>query len=152
MAEFKFFNIGKANAEIVRLEGEVTKAQAEAKAATDNAAEIEAAAETAQNDLKAARAELEPSRAAVNTISARAEKAEADLKTANEKLANPDARIEQAASRRAQEITAGQGQPPIPATPSVDPAKAEAAPASNLTGMDRVVAALKSENAAKNSK
>lgn len=120
MANFKFFNIGKANEEITRLEGEVTKAQADAKAATENAAEVEKAAETATADLSQARADLATAKTSITSLTSRAEKAEADLKTANEKIANPSEEIKNRASKEALKITGAQGQPPLESKPGAE--------------------------------
>lgn len=121
MADFRFFNIGKANAEIVRLEAELTKAQAEGKAASENLTEITAAAESNAAKLVQAEADLTAAKASIASITAEKIRAEAELKEANEKLANPTAQVVQIAARKAQEITAGQGQPPVTATPAGAP-------------------------------
>lgn len=110
---YKFFNIGKANAEIDRLEAELVTAKESAKAAAENAAEVEKDAEKVSTELTQARADLATAKQTISTATARAEKAEADLKVANDKLANPGEQIKIKASQEAQKITAGQGQPPI---------------------------------------
>jgi predicted nucleic acid-binding Zn-ribbon protein len=114
---WKFLNIGKANAEIERLQAEVatvTKERDDARAAlTDNHSETVSAAESLQTNLTAAQADLVTAKASVASLGAQVTKLEADLKVANEKLANPEAQVVQIASRRALEITQAQGQAPV---------------------------------------
>ncbi len=113
MAEFKFFNIGKANAEIIRLETELAGVRAELAAGKENATAIEASAEATQAELTQAKADLVTAKASISSITAAHDAVKAELKTANEKLANPSQQVKEAASRKAMEITQGQGQPPV---------------------------------------
>jgi chromosome segregation ATPase len=115
MAEYKFFNIGKANAEIERLTAELETVKAESVQSKQHAEEVEKAAEGIQAALVQAKADLETAKASVSTLTARAEKAESDFKSAQDKIANPDAQIVQIASRKALQITQAQGQPPVTA-------------------------------------
>lgn len=125
MADYKFFHIGKANAEILRLEAELTKAQEEAKVASENAEAIAGPAEANVAKLTQAEADLVTAKASVSSLTARAEKAEADLKEANAKLANPSQQLKEAASREALKITQSQGQPPVAATPGAPAASGD---------------------------
>jgi chromosome segregation ATPase len=151
MADFKFFNIGKANAEIVRLEAEVTKSQAETKAAKDNAVEVEAAAEATSAELITAKAELKTAKdqVAAKDLELAAKDSEiaivkAELKTAKEQLANPSEQIRKIASHKAAEITAAQGQPPVKVATAENPAAAGKEP-NNLVGLAKVQAAFKAQ-------
>lgn len=116
MATFKFFNIGTANKRIEELEAENVLLKEQAKVAEENGEQVAKAAEENAAKLTQAEADLSTAKQTISTLTARAEKAEAELKAANEKLANPSAQVIQIASRKAQEITAAQGQPPISAT------------------------------------
>ena len=122
MATFKFFNIGKANEEITRLEAENAQCKADLKTANDNSEQIATAAQSNAELLAKCQTDLAAATTSIATITARAEKAESDLKVANEKLANPSEQIKQAAARKAQEITASQGQPPVKAETGAGPA------------------------------
>jgi chromosome segregation ATPase len=151
MADLKFWNIGKANAEIVRLEAEVVKAQAETKAAKDNAAEVETAAEATSAELVTTKAELKTDKdqVAAKDLQIAAKDSEiatvkAELKTTQEKLANPSVQITQIASQKAAEITAAQGQPPVKVPTNTNPAAAGKEP-NNLTGLAKVQAAFKAQ-------
>ncbi len=114
MANFKFFNIGKANEEITRLETELATAQAALATSTENASAVEANAET----LKAKVAELETASTSVAALTSENQKLSTDLAAANAKLANPGEQITIKASQEALKITQAQGQPPIAATAS----------------------------------
>lgn len=116
MATFKFFNIGKANEEITRLEAENATLKEDAKNASENAAAIATNAEGVTTELTQLKADHATAKTSISSLTARAEKAETELKAANEKLANPSVQIKEVASRKALEITQAQGQPPV--TPS----------------------------------
>lgn len=150
MAEFKFFNIGKANAEITRLETELAGVRAELATAKENATAIEASAEGAQAELTQAKADLVTAKASIaslnGTITAKDTElagVKAELKTANEKIAAPAGTIQQAAAVKAAEITAAQGQPPVKVTPPESPAGNKEA--SGLKGFEKVQAAIKAQ-------
>lgn len=125
---FKFFNIGKANDEIVRLESEVTRLNSELVAAKENAAQVESAAEQTKTDLAAAQSkvtELEKTisqnasdLSAANLKATEAAKERDDLKAIIEK---PDGEIEKRAAIKAQEIVASQGGAIIPIKPQTSP-------------------------------
>lgn len=144
MATFKFFNIGKANAEIERLEAELTKSQAETKAAKDNAAEVETAAEATSAELTKVRIDLKAAQDQVAAKDAEVAKVSAELKDAKEKLANPSAQVKEIASHKAAEITAAQGQPPVK-VPAVENPAAPAKEKNNLSGFAKVQAAFKAQ-------
>lgn len=120
MPNFKFFNIGKANEEVTRLESELSTAQAALTTANENASAIEKNAETVSTELAQVKADLVTAKASISTLTARAEKADADLKVANEKIANPSEEVKILASKEALKITAAQGQPPISAEKTTD--------------------------------
>lgn len=151
MAAFKFFNIGKANAEIERLEAELTKSQSETKAAQENAGEVEASAEASVKELEKAKTDLKVAQdqVAAKDLQIAAKDSEiatvkAELKAANEKIANPSAQIIQLASHKAAEITAAQGQPPVKVQTNENPAAAGNEP-NNLIGLAKVQAAFKAQ-------
>lgn len=149
MASYKFFSVGKANAEIERLEVELAKSQSEAKEASDNASEVVTAAEASQATWKQASADLETSKTSISSLTARAEKAEAALKVATEQLASPPAQIQTAAALKAAEITSAQGQPPIKVT-TPENLTGENKATSGLKGLAAVQAHIKAELAAAN--
>jgi len=128
---FKFFNIGKANAEIDRLETQVAELTRENSTLRENAPEIEAAAETLRGDLqkavaRAEKAEGEAAAAAtrLSEVTAAKDKAEAEAKTSAEKLANPSEIIKTTASAQAAAIVASVGHSPLALAPStMDPKK-----------------------------
>jgi chromosome segregation ATPase len=115
MANFRFFNIAKANAEIIRLEGELVEAKEVAANASQNASEIADAAEANAAKLSKADVDLTEANTKATALSVELAGVKTELATAKEKLANPSDQIKQAASRKAAEITAQQGQPPITA-------------------------------------
>jgi dsDNA-specific endonuclease/ATPase MutS2 len=124
-----FLNIGKANAEIERLKSELSQKDAELKAHLENAAELEKAAEKTQQDSeKASKAQserIQDLEKQVADYKAAAEKAKAD---AEAHCKDFDAKVAKVAADKALQVTASQGQPPIPTTPAVVPA-AEQKPA-----------------------
>lgn len=115
MATFKFFNIGKANEEITRLEAELATAKAEAKTATDNADEVVKNAEAVATELAQVKSDLATAKTTISSLTARAETAETEAKEAKAKIANPSEQIKNRASQEALNITASQGQPPVAA-------------------------------------
>lgn len=145
MAAFKFFNIGKANEEITRLESRVAELTTENESLKQNGPAVEAAAETLQSDLDSTKSklaqvesDLSTAKQTISTLTAAKEKAEADLSAASAKLANPGVQIDEAASAKAAAITASIGVPPVAATaPNPQPASKA------LTGLERAIAAHK---------
>jgi len=147
---FKFFNIGKANAEVDRLEAEVARLTSELQSAQENAGAVEKGAEELRSSLleaSKANATKDAEIARLNGLVAGKDTelatTKAELAKANEKLANPSAQIQQAASVKAAEITAAQGQPPVKASPVENPSKQEAKP--ELKGFAKARAAFKAE-------
>lgn len=146
MAAYKFFNIGKANAEIDRLAAENTELQTRLKAAEENAAEVAKAPEQLTADLATARQSIASLTAQIDTIkrdsasaSARADASDAALKSEKESKAGE---IAKAASAKAMEITASQGQPPLAGSPPENPGAQSKIVDPKLKGRERVAAAL----------
>lgn len=113
---FKFFNIGKANEEIDKLEASVAQLTAERDAIRGNTGQVEAAAEKLKSGLAAADAKIVQLESELSTARTAGTSLTAELSAANAKLANPDERIKEAASIQAAEITAKLGQPPVGAS------------------------------------
>jgi predicted nuclease with TOPRIM domain len=139
---WKFLNIGKANAEIDRLnEALVTsnKERDEARTALeDNGKEVAGELEKAQGQLKDSQAALAT---ANNTISAlTGEKAELGKQVAKltEDLRATTEAVQVKVAHKVADVLAAAGAPPAPAAPA-----AAKAPANNLTGMDRIRAAAR---------
>ena len=97
---------------------------------------------TEKSSLKVTEDRLVKMQADLNSNIVALEKENADLKA---KLADPKGEIQRLAALKAAEITAGQGQPPVPAAP----AKGSAV-AANLTGLERAIAAHKESYSARN--
>lgn len=155
-------NIGKANAEIERLNAEVatlTKERDDARAALEsNNSEVGKQAESLQGQLTAANQSISDLNAQVTALKAdlaSKEKSlaavESELKAAQEKLANSGEQIKQAASLKAAEITGAQGQPPVVVPVAETPAQSSAK-TENLFGIARVIAAFKAESLSKQTK
>lgn len=145
----KFFQIGKANEEIDRLNAELAKVTAERDALTGNDSTIAAEAEKVKGELAAASAkivqlesDLATARQSISSLKETNLKVESDLHAAQAKLANPEARIKEAAAVQAAEITAKLGQPPVVAAPPANPAQPEK---KALKGRERHLAAIKIE-------
>ena len=115
----KFFNVLKANAEIARLESELTSAQSKLTELVASEPEalkaLQAELGDATGKLSAAETEL----ASVKASLATAEKERDEFKA---KQATVDVEVEKQASAKAAEITASQGVPPIPAKPEASSA------------------------------
>jgi len=142
---YKFFNIGKANEEIDKLEAAVAKLTAERDAIKDNDSTIAAEAEKLKTRLASADAkvvqldaDLATARQSISSLTTERDAARSELATANAALANPEQRIKEAASVQAAQITASLGQPPIAAQPAAPPN-----PSAGLTGLERAIAAHK---------
>lgn len=153
MLEMKIFNIGKANAEIEKLQKDLEAAQAESKTLKENIATIEAAAESEKDRADKASKEADSLRSQIKELTDAKAKAEADalkIKTDFEaKEKNLAAEVEKQASAKALQITAGQGQPPIVAAPAANPAKPETK--SDLKGLDLVRSSFEAQVKAFNS-
>ena len=126
---FSFIRIGEANNEIDRLNSSVATLTAERDALKSNEGEIATAAEkfksefaTAHSRIVQLEADLSTARTSIAGLTAEKESVGKELKTAQDKLANPDARITEAASIQAAEITAKLGQPPVATIPNPNPA------------------------------
>jgi chromosome segregation ATPase len=122
---WKFLNIGKANAEIERLEKEVETAKAEAAnaktALETNNSEIAAQLEKVQGELTAANTSLAARTTELSSAKASLLAAQAEVTTLKATIADPKGEIEKRASAKALEITAGQGQPPVGVTSTSSP-------------------------------
>jgi chromosome segregation ATPase len=143
----KFFNIVKANAEIEKLETQVTALTGEVATLKENAPQIEAAAETLRTEkaelsskLDQAESDLATAKQTISTLTNEKADVAKQLAEANAKLANPGEVIKQTASAQAAAIVASVGQPAIAATPTTDPAQ-EQKP--ELKGRARYDAAIK---------
>ena len=134
MATYKFFNIGKANAEIDRLQLALDAANAAKPDATISTQLQEALAsnETISGQLTQANSDLIAAKASIASLTAEKTALETNHKTA---MTNLEASVADKAAKRAQEIQAGLGSP---AAPAVDPA---AKPAEGKTGLSRLVSA-----------
>lgn len=151
---FKFFNIGKANEEITRLEGEVARLTTEAQTATENANAVAAAAEQCKTDLTAAQTEI-------TTLKANLVQKDSDLatvasvteenKTLKATIADPKGEI----ANRAAELARAQGVPApiaIAQTPNPSGNPDKLAEAKKLTGLAKFVAIEKLESEARKQK
>ena len=147
MAAFRFFNIGKANEEITRLESRIQELEAENTQLKDNGPAVEAEAEKvrgeladAQSKLAKADADLKAAQGDVTKLTAERDQAKKDLEAANAKLANPGEQVKKAASEQAAAIVQQIGVPPVPTTPNANPAATKPAEA---TGRARFLGAIK---------
>lgn len=136
MAAKQFFNVVKANAEIARLDAEVTKLTTErdeaVKAASENNGAAVAAAETATQRAETAESALAAANQRISTLTAAAGTEASKLANVTKErddakavIADPKGEIAKQASAQAQQITASQGQPPLKTTPA-DPTGAAA--------------------------
>jgi ABC-type transporter Mla subunit MlaD len=111
----KFLGIGKANAEIERLEkalldeqaktSQLTKELADSKAALEsNSSDLVANSEKISAELKQAQSDLAAAKLSISTLTT-------ELATTKATIADPKGKIETSASQKAAEITASQGQP-----------------------------------------
>jgi SMC interacting uncharacterized protein involved in chromosome segregation len=154
MAAFKFFNIGKANQEIERLNAELTKVSAErdeARAAVEgNNSEAVSAGEELQVKLDMANKSIETITAENAQLKDASAKhatelagVKAELETAKATIAGEPERITKAAATKAAEITSAQGQEPIKTSPVTSPAGGKEN--SGLKGIAKVQAAFKAQ-------
>jgi hypothetical protein len=109
---WKFLNIGKANAEIDRLEAELAKASAGSSAPPDKIVALEKRLE----DLAASMATLGESVAALEkAISASGDSFKVEIARLDKSFTEFQTSAKEIGSRLAAEITARQGQPPLAA-------------------------------------
>lgn len=114
MANFKFFNIAKANAEIDRLTVALSEANTKITELAENEPTISAALQGEITQLKASNTDLSSRLSAAESKAAELEKKAVEI----------DASVEARASEKALAITQAQGQPaPLKAsqTPAQDP-------------------------------
>lgn len=102
----KFFNIGKANAEIARLESELNKVNELLKAQGENESEVMKEAESLSAQLTAEKGKT-------TALSAENERLKTELKSSQDKQSDFDSKVQTAASAKALEITAGQTTGPV---------------------------------------
>ena len=140
MPNFKFFNIGQANAEIERLETENKNVVQQMTVLQDNAAAVEKRAVQLEADLATAKQTLSTVQTAFDKRAVEFATVVKERDEALATIAKPDGEIARQASIKAVAITAAQGQPPIAAAPVVNPA-IPTVPA--LTGLIKVEAAFK---------
>jgi chromosome segregation ATPase len=140
MANFKFFDIGKANSEIERLETELASAAANSQQVSDSALAL-------SNEIKQVKADLATAQKTIGALQSQvAEKdirlatLQTDLTKSNAALADPSGVVEIRASARALEIVAAQGAKPISTTPAATPAKEKQD--ITLKGRERFMAAI----------
>lgn len=110
----KFFNVLKANAEIARLESELTAAQAKL---SELAASEPEALKALQAELTESASKLTASEAELSTVKASLASIQAERDELKSKQATVDEQVEKQASAKAAEITASQGVPPVPSKP-----------------------------------
>lgn len=136
------FNIGKANARIAELEQQVATLTASA-GANDHSTEL-AEALASNEQISAQLATVTAENATLKTkvagLEGQVSQLQAAAATHKTAMTNLEASVNEKAAKKAQEINAGLG---APAAPAVD--AAAKAPAKNVTGMNRVVAAAKAD-------
>ena len=149
---FKFFNIGKANAEIEKLEARVAELTAENTSLRDNTPEIEAAAQALQGDFQKAVAraekaegELAAAAARLSEVTAAKEKAEAEAKASADKLANPSEIIKTTAAAQAAAIVASTGHPGVEAAPTAEATKTTPQAETKKSPREQMMASIQRE-------
>lgn len=140
----KFFQIGKANEEISRLEGIV----ADRDAALAEAQTRIATLETAPKGDAQVVADLATARQTIGTLETQVKKLTTDVEAAKSEAVTAKAEAEKVASQKAAAITAAQGQPPIDNKPSGNPT-ATKPDVSELKGLDKAIAAHKASYSVK---
>jgi chromosome segregation ATPase len=132
---WKFLNIGKANAEIERLETALAAEQAKVTTLTqerdaaktalaENDSEIAKNAAAVQTEITQVKAERDQAKADLGTAKTTIATLTQERDEAKAKLTDPKGTIQSAATTKAAEITAAQGQPPIAAVPTTAPGQA----------------------------
>ena len=138
--EFRFFKIGEANAEIARLEAELSALKS---GQSDNDSEIAKQAEAIKADRDSIKAQLDAEKAlnikAVETIASK----DSEIAALKQAQADFDKKVEAMASAKAQQISASQGVPPVTSTPATNPADSK--PKSEKRGIARVQELIASE-------
>jgi chromosome segregation ATPase len=135
---YRWFKISEANAEIERLEGELTKAT---EAATSNGSDVAEQAESLRKENESLKTQVKDLTSAKEKAEAESAKAKTDFEAKEKNLAEE---VKKQASAQALQITQAQGQPPIAAVPTATPATP--APAkSELKGLAKVQAAIRKE-------
>src|SRR5690242_5142957 len=111
---WKFINIGKANAEIERLEKELADTKSQLQIESDN---YKSAAEKG-DEFISANTKLE---AELKEKNARIASLESELTSARASASDFEKKVGEAASAKALEITAAQGQAPVISVPQSKP-------------------------------
>lgn len=149
----KFFQIGKANAEIDRLEGELSRVTAELANANANTETVSTEAEKIKTDLTAAQAkitELTQSASDLATAKLSIESLTKENSELKAKIEDPKGEIERLASAKLVELAAGQGiKAPVAIAPEKPKAEATLEAAKKLTGLAKVIALEKLESEAR---
>lgn len=144
---FKFFNVGKANAEIARLETElaatVAKLTTIEQEASTNTKDISEQAENLSAENKLLRSSISEFTAKIASKDQELAVANAARVAAEQAAATATASIAGAASAKALEIVASVGSKPVSNVPSANPA--ETKPEPKLTGLARVQAAFQAQ-------
>ena len=148
---FNIFSLKKANEEIARLTGELTKSQADLKTANENAEAIGQGAEQLQGQLATAQADLQKSQGELVTANTKIQTLTGELTTATAKatdlektIKDPKGHIETKVAAKTALATAAMGAAPLEAAPKTDLPKEEKATA-GLKGFAKVQAAFKQQ-------
>lgn len=136
----KFYEIGKANAEIDRLMAEGAALTAENSALKETILTTVTESERLEKELAESKTQLG---AMGKQLAAEQTKAAQQAESAAANLKVIQASTEQIASAKALEITQAQGIPPVVINPTEIPGKTSNA--ANLRGHDRVVAAIEAQ-------
>jgi predicted nucleic acid-binding Zn-ribbon protein len=146
---FKFFGLGKANAEITRLETELSTAQAKIaqleSATADVSAEVVAEAERIQKELTAAQASVSALNTEKAQLASRVTVLETEATTFKAKEAAMETTIEQRASAKARDIVAAQGAAPVSGKTDSTPGAPPKADTSKLSGKALMAAAFNAQ-------
>lgn len=153
-ANYRFFKIADANAEIDRLTNDNSALKQRAEAAEQNAADVAEQAEKARKETEGSpniQKLLDDEKAAHTETRKQLEKATADLKAAKDEAAALPEKIKTEGAKEAQKIMASLGQPPIQTRPAENPAATQKTDLSQLTGLEKTkasfIANLKSQKA-----
>ena len=115
---FKFFNIGKANAEIERLETELSSSKSESESLKSNGPEVEAAAEGLRTELATTTASLATLQNDLSEARADVARLTSELSAEKEKSKNIPDQVKASASAQAAAIVAGVGHAPLSLAPT----------------------------------